>query len=125
MKKDIIILTALPSEFSALESVFKTNGARWEGRASDGVVNLAVTGSIRELSIAAACCPTMGNISAAGTTARMLAQFRPALAILVGLGAVMNFEKYRLGDVVVADGLKSRQFQKISTRGFNACASGH
>jgi nucleoside phosphorylase len=115
-KRDIIVLTALPEEFSTVEDTFSKNGITLHRMGTDGTyfAKIKIRGNLHTVVVKSSI--GMGNITAAAATASALAQYHPALAIFIGIGAVMDVDKYRLGDVVIVDGIQSKSFQKITDR---------
>jgi nucleoside phosphorylase len=60
----------------------------------------------------AAAIGGMGNVRAAAATAAFVSRFRPKVAVMVGMAGALD-SKLGLGDVVFAERVKSRSFNKI------------
>lgn len=95
----VVVVVALKTEFEALQEVFVLHepvpyetlpvhffDLSWQGRDSQGVV---------------VCIEQIGQMPAQDVTARLLRQFRPTVACIVGISGMLSND-LRLGDVVVS-----------------------
>lgn len=112
-KKNFCILVALPEEFNTVVDVYADllEPAAKGAAERFGVIKRPekeISGSlvIRH-------CKSMQNTWAAAATAAMLTDYEPDVLVFIGIAAAMQPKHVRLGDVIVADSLRSRCFQKI------------
>lgn len=112
-KKNFCILVALPEEFNTVVAEFEEFLHPAVGGASErfGAVPRADAGL--EGTLVVRQCKAMANTWSAAATAAIIADYEPDVLIFVGIAASMQPRHVRLGDVVIADGLRSRTFGKI------------
>ncbi|WP_162225112.1 hypothetical protein [Erythrobacter sp. SG61-1L] len=112
-KKSFSILVALPEEFNSVIEVFSeylTPGPKGSSERF-GIIDRSDAEIEGKFSIRH--CKAMANTWSAAATAAILAEYEPDVLIFIGIAASLQPKHVRLGDVVIADGLRSRAFQKI------------
>lgn len=112
-KKNFCILVALPEEFNTVVAEFEKFLQPAASGASErfGAVPRQDAGLDGKLVIRQ--CKAMANTWSAAATAAIIADYEPDVLLFVGIAASMQPRHVRLGDVVIADGLRSRTFGKI------------
>lgn len=97
---DLLIITALPEEQKALQTVF---GGKWTKTILDGIVfeNSSLQTANRTLSIVIATQLDMGMPHAAITTTKAIKAYNPRLIVMTGICAGVE-GKVELGDLVIA-----------------------
>lgn len=102
-KTDVVIVCALQSP--ELDQVLQLPWGFTPAKPVDDflfVHEAKVTSGDKQLSVAAVCCPRMGMVAAALTTARAIRTLRPRLIVMTGICAGIQ-GKASLGDVVFVD----------------------
>jgi nucleoside phosphorylase len=112
-KKSFSIIVALPEEFSSVIAVFEKNGVKLSQSSADQTSYGVIERDGKQYQLTLSMCPQMANVAAAATTASVLADFSPDILVFIGICGSLDPKKYRLGDVVIVDGIRSKSFRKI------------